>query len=408
MLELTRLLYARDEVEASLMLALLKRKSVEECLFWVNELVWSGYEVRNLLWSIYYDFYAQYNPSFEKKMKKQFDKFQSGDINALFVFVKSIRLLKSSDNVFSLRMSKVPTTLTIYRGRLPKWLLAYEKECRPLARATASLNWPQLLLIWFNNSLTPPRMIETFIRALCETNQLLASQHATTEIIEALWNQNLCSYMDESHRALATMVSLMTPDAEQEQNSKLIALNQKENEFISWLHGPIPTTADGHKQNYDALLYKRYFKIDIDIGVFQLERFAFDNYKMTVINRWYNYVGTSPFWQSVFKNYQVVISSHGELGFQDDNEDKKLEAFSDDYGFVFELDDPRQKWAMEQGWAEVNCEKDIVDLMDEVFSTAEDLRIDFGDLEIDVSKKSYEKRRDVFEFEKLKMILDTI
>jgi len=408
MLELTRLLYARDEVEASLMLSLLKRKPVEECLFWINELIWSGYEVRTLLWSIYYDFYAQYNPLFEKKIKKQFDKFHDGDINALFIVVKSIRLLKSSDNVFSLRMSKLPNALTIYRGRTPKWLLAYDKECRPFVRAAVSLNWHQLILVWSNKNLSPIRMIEIFIRGLGEGKHLLQTEEANYKFVEPLWNQNLSTFMDESQRVLAIMLSLMTPDSELDLDGKMIALNQKENEYISWLYEPIPNNASGQKQTYDMLLYKRHFKIDEDIGAFKLERFEVDNYKTTVINKWFHFVATSPYWQNVFNKYQVNLSSNGELDFQDDADDKRLEAFSNDYGYVFELDDPRQKWAMEQGWVHVNSDLDIVDLMDRIFSNAEDLRMEFGDLSIDISKKSYEKRREVFTFEKLKMILDTI
>jgi len=408
MLELTRLLYARDEVEASLLFALLKKKTIEECLFWTNELIWSCYEIRPLLWSIYFDFYAQHNPSFERKMLKKLEQFDSGNLNALFVVVKSMRLLKCSDNVFSLRSSKIPDNLTIYRGRPPKWLLAYDKEHRAFARASSCLNWKQLILAWHSKSLTPVKMVKTFISGLCQSSLLTKSVQIEESSIDDLWEKNLSPYMDESHRALATMVCILTPDSEIETNCKMVALNSNEKAYLEALHSPIPLTKMGNKQTYDTLIYKRHFKIDEQIGAFKLERFEVSDFRSSIINKWPLYVSTSPFWQEVFRQYQITIDASGNLDFPDDEDDKRLEAFSNDYGYVFELDDPRQILAMEQGWATVDESKDIVDVMDEVFSNTEDLRMEFDDLAIDVSQKAYDNSRNVFEFDKLKMILDTI
>jgi len=408
MLELTRLLYARDEVEATLLLTILKKKSIEECLFWTNELVWSGYDIRPVLWSIYYDFYAQHNPSFEKKMLRKLQQFDNGNLNALFVVVKSMRLLKSSDNVFSLRLSKVPDSLTIYRGRTPKWLLAYDKECRPFARAASSLNWKQLILTWHNQSLTPVKMIKTFIGGLCESSLLPKGAELAESIIDERWKKTLSPFMDESHRALATLVCLLTPENEIESNCRMVALNASENEYLEGLRSPIPLTKGGNQRTYDTLIYKRHFKIDKQIGAFKLERFDLDDFRASIVYKWPLYVSSSPFWQEVFRRYQITVDPNGNLDFKDDTDDKRLEAFSNDYGYVFELDDPRQTLAMEQGWAHVDSEHDVVDVMDEIFADAEDLRMEFNELSIDISKKAYEDRRDVFTFDKLKMILDTV
>lgn len=408
MLELTRLLYARDEVEASLLFALLKKKSIEECLFWTNELVWSGYDIRPFLWSVYFDFYAQHNPSFERKMLHKLQKFEDGNLNALFVAVKSLRLLKCSDNVFSLRLSKIPESLTIYRGRTPKWLLAYDKECRAFARAASSLNWKQLILTWHNRSLTPVKMIKTFIGGLCESSLLPKLPELDSNAIDERWKKTMSPFMDESQRALATLVCLLTPDSEIENNCKMVALNTSENEYLEALHSPVPLTEGGHQRTYDTLIYKRHFKIDTQIGAFKLERFEMNDFRSSIVYKWPLYVSNSPFWQEVFRQYQITVDANGNLNFQDDIDDKRLEAFSDNHGYVFELDDPRQTLAMEQGWARVKNEQDVVDVMDEIFSDAEDLRMEFDDLSIDVSKKAYEERRDVFTFDKLKMILDTV
>lgn len=408
MLELTRLLYARDEVEASLLFALLNKKTIEECLFWTNELVWSGYDIRPFLWSVYFDFYAQHNPSFERKMLRKLQQFYDGNLNALFIVIKSIRLLKSSDNVFSLRLSKVPESITVYRGRTPKWLLAYDKECRAFARASSSLNWKQLILAWHNKSLTPLKMLKTFIGGLRESSLLPKSVQLEDSMIEELWYKSLSPLMDESHRVLATMVSLLTNESQIENNCKMIALNNSENDYLRALYAPVPLTKGGNKQTHDTLLYKRHFKIDSQIGCFRLQRFETYDFRSSIVYKWALHVSNSPFWQDIFRQYEITLDTNGDLCFQNDIDDERLEAFSDNYGYVFELDDPRQKLAMEQGWADVEDERDVVDVIDEIFSNADDLRMEFDDLEIEVNKKTYEKRRDVFTFDKLKMILDTI
>ena len=65
---LTRFLYIKDEVELSLVTALLKKKNLQECYYWAFELYYSGFdtELFQLLWKIYFDFYYEYNPIFIK------------------------------------------------------------------------------------------------------------------------------------------------------------------------------------------------------------------------------------------------------------------------------------------------------------------------------------------------------
>ena len=91
----TRYLYEKDEVKKTLLFAILK-KNKEEAMFWVCELFYSGFleELVELLWKIYYDFYATLNPSFEKILLKIVEKHlltgkNEGTINTIIdYFVK--------------------------------------------------------------------------------------------------------------------------------------------------------------------------------------------------------------------------------------------------------------------------------------------------------------------------------
>ena len=61
----TRYLYIKEEVRIALLVSILNKK--DDAVFWAYELYYSGFkeELLNLLWKIYYDFFATLNPSYE-------------------------------------------------------------------------------------------------------------------------------------------------------------------------------------------------------------------------------------------------------------------------------------------------------------------------------------------------------
>ena len=78
-LTFTRYLYNYDEVILSGLECLLKHTNIEECYFWFYEIYSSGYvdEIWNILWKIYYDFYAEKNGLFERKMIQYYRRWKS-------------------------------------------------------------------------------------------------------------------------------------------------------------------------------------------------------------------------------------------------------------------------------------------------------------------------------------------
>ena len=68
-LQFTRYLYEKDEVKLSLVTSIINKK--DDAIFWAYELFYSGFkiELAELLWKVYFDFYATLNPSFEKYLK---------------------------------------------------------------------------------------------------------------------------------------------------------------------------------------------------------------------------------------------------------------------------------------------------------------------------------------------------
>jgi len=77
----TRYLYIKDEVRLALLVSLLNKS--EDAIFWAYELYYSGFkfELFELLWKIYYDFFATLNSSFEALLsKKQNELFNQQDV----------------------------------------------------------------------------------------------------------------------------------------------------------------------------------------------------------------------------------------------------------------------------------------------------------------------------------------
>jgi hypothetical protein len=99
-LQFTRYLYAKDEVQLSLVLSILNKD--DDALFWACELFHSGFDLVGLMWSIYYDFFATLNPSFEKYLSV---KMKNGikDCELLATIVGNFTIRPHNMDVFMLR-----------------------------------------------------------------------------------------------------------------------------------------------------------------------------------------------------------------------------------------------------------------------------------------------------------------
>lgn len=67
----TQYLYIKEEVRLALLVSILNKS--DKAIFWAYELYYSGfkYELLNLIWKIYYDFFATLNPAYESYLLKK-------------------------------------------------------------------------------------------------------------------------------------------------------------------------------------------------------------------------------------------------------------------------------------------------------------------------------------------------
>lgn len=450
-LNLTRYLYAKDEVELSLMFSLIDKKNhtIEESIFWVSELFYSGYiyDLTQLIWKIYYDFYAQYNPKLELYIERvNKNILKNFDITSIISLIKTLRVSKCSDNVFSLRISKEPESFTIFKnskGRIPNWLKKYDKNERLVARLINNLTnntnnknninnngnnngnkWQQLIYIIRNNLdyneniNNSYNFVKIIIDVLLSNNSIETKNESIEKInqnIEKMWFS--ISYNDYFHRIIALIVSFITDDNLINYNMFIIKPKQDEIEFIQKLNN-----------DTNDIINKRLFPINKKIGCFTLLRYYYDNdieqlkteYKLY----WEYHASNVPLWIMRFNEHNAYINNNTkELLFMNDEMDNMFDKFYSKY--QYDLDEKILSGLLDYSCLEVEKNKDIIDIMDEIFDNdnnddnddndevcdLNDLRIDFEDLLISNERKIYnntDNSSDSFDFTSFKNILNTI
>ena len=104
----TRYLYIKDEVRISFIMCILNK--TESALFWAFELYHSGFkrELFELIWKIYYDFFATINPSYESYLIKKQDEYLKNDeeMNQKIIIstiVQELLFRKFNCDIFNIR-----------------------------------------------------------------------------------------------------------------------------------------------------------------------------------------------------------------------------------------------------------------------------------------------------------------
>ena len=100
----TRYLYIKDEVRVALLVSILKKS--DDAIFWGYELFHSGFknEFFELIWKIYYDFFATLNPSFETYLiKKHKEWLNQGCDTVVKKIIQNLLFRPLNTDIFFLR-----------------------------------------------------------------------------------------------------------------------------------------------------------------------------------------------------------------------------------------------------------------------------------------------------------------
>ena len=336
---LTRYLYLLDEVKYSLLTSLLKGKDFQECLFWLSELYYSGFqeETVQFIWKTYYDFYSIHNPKLEVYLHKkhllwsQSEVGVCGDGNIVHI-VNMIRNMfgkKICPKVFILRQSlelyriNKPQHLPSYRGKKPKWLLeseTYQPVYYNLLQALHKKHWIHFLLylVQLVNKGADLPLISSVIHQYYKNKR----EKKVKKI-----NKNKNRFYSNGLHAILVLVMRMEGAQDIDTRRLFIIANQEDLDFISHLNYVVSPI-------WKTLPQKRKYQIHDNVCSFNLERFS-DTIKGDIRELlWYNweyYASFAPLWKKRLELFQGVVDHNKrQINFPTD---ELLENFGEKYGY---------------------------------------------------------------------------
>ena len=321
---LTRLLYSKDEVVASLIHCLLSKRNLDECYFWIFELYYSEIDIFPILWKIYLDFYFELNPVFERHLRRRHLLWmKTKDIKHIAFIIKNLFAAEFTSNVFLLRQFSMTCDCpkSIYRGRKPSWCLNYPSEFHNWLRSMDKSHFENIvyytkyLLRTKNSKELFPILIQYFVCRL------------QYEEVDKKIYSFLDSRMDKDdlHYLLAMIIHLKIDPDRFTSNNIFSLPSSKE---IKWIKSLNDTS---NIKSYNILKEKRLFAIDESIGAFQLSRENFEDVLEILRLHWEYFAYNVPLWKRRFELYDLhYLENHKKKVIF--NNDDDLELFYDNYG----------------------------------------------------------------------------
>ena len=323
-MKFTRYLYNEDEVVLTFLEQLLKQENLNECYFWIYEYYKSGFvrETWNILYKIYYDFYAIQNPRLEKKINEYYEKFKiDKNIKHILCVVKNLFRFKKDYDIFMMRV--------YYYKKFDKLDIVDDIKIKNYNITKTD----EILLanaIYKKNS----NLIAFYLYRLDYDNSIKLLNHIFNK--EIVINEN---YDNKYHQLLVIIMNSF--------NIKSIDKNvYYKRVSIKEIKSVLKSDEEYYnKGNYDDVSYAhntlgkhRLYTISQNIGCFKLERQNF-NLNELFWYKWEYYAYKSPLWKERFSKYKITVNDKKQLiDFDDDDE---LEEFYFRYGY--EPDEQKQE-----------------------------------------------------------------
>lgn len=327
MLKLTRYLYFKDETILSLLNSLLHKK-IEESLFWISELYYSGFEIWDIIWKIYYDFYAVLNSTFENYFVGKYTIWEKNrNIVPVLDVIKNLCLnADPTPDVFCMRLLmrnalKMSPKSNIH---LPKdfkysivfkqlFLAIYRKDYNNIAFNIKKYNNQEVRLF--------DGILKYIQHGLFEDIPKTSLSEENASIILARFKQH--PYKNKLHMILALIFSCYRNIVIN--NKKYIRASANDITFVKDIH-TIPCIPI-----YKTLACKRLYSISPHIGCFHLDRHNKDipPYNHILWYHWEYFALSTPIWHDRFNKYNIETKEF-EIIFTNDDE---CEDFYDKYGY---------------------------------------------------------------------------
>lgn len=301
---LTRYLYIYDEVLYALLTELLMRKNLHACYYLISELYYTDTDIIfDLLWKIYFDFYAEHHPSLETCIANKHRAWCiSHDIKPVIFVIKNMFMLQGSSTVFHLRqfvenggkcmcLYRLQEKTLVKRGwkEYPKLIcrLFIALERRHIQNAGCYL---YKLLAEYSSDEIYFMLMDYFSKSVSLKNM---------SAIRKNWDRRM--WYDDGHMLLAFMVSMSTPCENIARRLTFKPPNEADLNFvndISSVDDILP---------YRVLREKRRTVIVPEINAFRLVRSHVIHCAEKVRDNWEYYAFHSAIWKPRFARFGGYI-----------------------------------------------------------------------------------------------------
>jgi len=340
----TRYLYEKEEVKYAFVTSLLRKK--EEALFWAYELHYSGWteELIQLLFIVYYDFYASLNTSFETYLQQKTKLLlkpseESGAILAMIVHSLSIR--PSTTDVFFARIltkgqeyvlqvpflqtyemtqdvtileKELPTLIDVGDYLLLAWVLFHKMEACHLLPVFTSI------VDHFISNYKLPLKKETILNGFLKKEKKSASHQLR-------------------HWLFAKIIHLVSLGKKVEMGKNLyVHVEPEEAVLYETVVADLKERGNGSKRAvlpaYQILPKTALYSIDEDnyLSLFRLKRDSKDIRK-AYLESWLYYSRLSPVWKKRIEEHGGGTPCHDVRMIDFTTGDDGIETFHENYGY---------------------------------------------------------------------------
>ena len=293
MLKLTRLLYPKTFVELSFLSSMISKKDLNESLFWIYELYYSGFDndAFSLIYQCYFDFYALQNVSFINIINKNFDTwYQNKDPFIIGCLVKFMFYKNGNMEVFELKQM-IPhiNSFKVKKGTKPKWMEKYHIKYGPILRCIDDNDYSSMIykLKRLDSSLYPEYLKCLYSYFKNEKNKDAANiPHILQEIYDPEHEFTIIY--------LIFITLLLHGDYTNHRNTKTL-LTKNEKEFITEfekIEAPL----------YEILKNKRIYSVDEDFIISYDESLQNVDVLKETRENWRLHSKETPFWKKKFES----------------------------------------------------------------------------------------------------------
>ena len=326
----TQYLYIKEEVRIALLVSILNKS--DDAIFWAYELYYSGfkYELLNLIWKIYYDFFATLNPAYEAYLLKKHkellldaDETQDQIISSIIQdllfrpFNADVFVLRNLCDNFEIEIiyhhgSEIITHTMDASQNLTQWVA--DNDFRSIAQWILNLNKDRINVFDIYNI-----CLDIFEQDLKLNKNKLAKEFESA--IKLNINPNII--------LIAKIMTLFSKKVNLK-NGRSVYINVEPEDIIPY------ESIIGSNDIKHYMILERAYMCGIDdfkhLSLFKLTRNKY-NLKEEYWYNWEYHASFSPLWSkriSQFKGYPDYIKQ--KVIFQEDPDDDLMQEFYSLYG----------------------------------------------------------------------------